>query len=146
VKFKFQQSFDLSSKEGKTFAWLIKRYGEKAADVILEAVCLQYSPVALVAIPATVSVSRRRAYCSRLVFEEFMTRSISKTKPSIDLLKFLHATTANHDLRCHGGAKHSAPSVNLRTTEPTVTPEPESEEDDDDDDFTPPIYDLDFDN
>lgn len=142
VKFKFQQSFERSSREGKTFAWLVDHYRDRAADVVLDAICMLYGPAALVAIPAARDSSQRRAYCSRLAFEELMTRPMLQTKSSLELLRVLSAATGNQGLPGHDGAEHRVPEAR-----PIAAPEPERVEDvDEEDDFIPPVYDLNFGN
>jgi hypothetical protein len=76
VKVAFERCIDLSLKEGQVFDWLIQNYGAKAAEPIIHAVWLVYSPAALSAFPESGKDAQAQAQRSRLVFEDMMTWAV----------------------------------------------------------------------
>ena len=76
VEVLFKGSFGSRTDEASVYDWLLSRHGEKAADFMVHAVWLVYSPAALSAFPESGRDALVQAQRSRLVFEDMMTWAV----------------------------------------------------------------------
>jgi hypothetical protein len=146
VEFVLNINLESDSSASQTMDWICERYGGKALNVILDAISLVHYPAALAASEETADLCNNQIHRSIFVFNSMMSMAMAQVKPTEEMIMLmLRAWSEPQNQLDTYVQKDTTADISSGDVAENATAE-ETEDDDDDDDFTPPIYDLDFDN
>jgi hypothetical protein len=158
VEVVFGKKLDSAFKESPVLEWLLRTYGDEAAEAIIHAVWLVYAPAALAGSQEDGGEALVQAERSRLVFEQKMAYAIAQSTID-DKTKLINRLNKTLTESSDDVADKPATTALAAPADIPTPPETESVEsvdkpvdkannpvDDFDDDYVPAEYDSDFDN